>query len=234
MAGRGQVERGASFDRTNFDDDTVYNLLGPIFVAGADQGDTLEVEVLSLSPGEWAWCGIFPDERLLPEDFPEPYLKTFELAGRSSVKLVPGVEIPLEPFLGTMGTHPDEDGPLSVFPPHKGGGNVDARHIKQGRSYLSLIVRFAVATLPAASVARTVTFAWTFSPLSSASRTSRRCDFFASPSPSPSVPPWKSGRRSTRSDGSSLSFLTFVSFPSARAVHASAPQLTLTRTPHFH
>jgi hypothetical protein len=36
-----------------------------------------------------------------------------------------------------------------------------------------VIVRFAVATLPAASVARTVTFALTFSPSSSALRISR-------------------------------------------------------------
>jgi acetamidase/formamidase len=132
MAGRGQVERGAGFDRTSFDVDTLYNLLGPIFVSGASPGDTLEVEILSLTPGAWAWCGIFPGEGLLAADFPEPYLRTFELAGRSRAELAPGVEIPLEPFLGTMGTHPDQAGVLDVFPPHEGGGNIDARHLKQG------------------------------------------------------------------------------------------------------
>lgn len=132
MAGRGQVERGRGFDRTSFDEDTVYNLLGPVFVEDAKPGDTLEVEILSLSPGDWGWCGIFPAEGLLPEDFPEPYLKTFELADRSRAELAPGVEIPLVPFLGTMGTHPDEAGALDVFPPHKGGGNIDARHLREG------------------------------------------------------------------------------------------------------
>ncbi|MGH2983388.1 MAG: acetamidase/formamidase family protein [Solirubrobacterales bacterium] len=107
MAGRGQVERGHGFDRTSFDEDTVYNLVGPVFVDGAKPGDTLEVEILRLSPGEWAWCGIFPGEGLLPEDFPEPYLKTFELGDGSRADLAPGVQIPLEPFLGTMGTHPE-------------------------------------------------------------------------------------------------------------------------------
>ena len=132
MAGRGQVVRGEGFERASFDDDTLYNLLGPVFVEGAQPGDTLEVEIVSLTPGEWAWCGIFPGEGLLAEDFPEPYLRTFELEGGSRAVLAPGVEIPLEPFLGTMGTHPDEPGIHEVFPPHKGGGNVDTRHLTQG------------------------------------------------------------------------------------------------------
>ncbi|HEY1237332.1 MAG TPA: acetamidase/formamidase family protein [Solirubrobacterales bacterium] len=132
MSGRGQVERGAGFDRTSFDIDTLYNLLGPVFVEGARPGDTLEVDVLSLTPGEWGWTAILPEEGLLPDDFPEPFVKTFELGGRSRAELAPGVEIPVEPFLGTMGTHPDEAGVHDVLPPHKGGGNIDARHLKQG------------------------------------------------------------------------------------------------------
>jgi acetamidase/formamidase len=132
MSGRGQVERGAGFDRTSFDLDTLYNLLGPVHVEGAGPGDTLEVEVLSLTPGEWGWTAILPGEGLLPEDFPDPFVKTFELGGRSRAELAPGVEIPIDPFLGTMGTHPDEEGVKDVLPPHKGGGNIDVRHLKQG------------------------------------------------------------------------------------------------------
>ena len=48
-----------------------------------------------------------------------------------------------------------------------------------------MIVRFAVATLPAASVALTVIFALTFSPLSSAWRTCLRCFSFRSSGPVP-------------------------------------------------
>ncbi len=44
----------------------------------------------------------------------------------------PQVEIPLSPFLGTMGTHPDEPGELPSFPPHRGGGNIDTRHLTVG------------------------------------------------------------------------------------------------------
>jgi len=131
MAGSGQVVRGAGFESTSFDLDTVYNLVGPVFVEGAERGDTLEVEIVELTPGEWGWCGVLAGFGLLPDDFPDAYLRTFELGG-GTIVVGPGVEVPLDPFLGTMGTHPDEDGVISVFPPHKGGGNIDARHLPQG------------------------------------------------------------------------------------------------------
>jgi len=49
-----------------------------------------------------------------------------------SAELVTGVRIPFSPFLGTMGTHPDGSEVASAFPPHKGGGNVDTRHLTAG------------------------------------------------------------------------------------------------------
>jgi acetamidase/formamidase len=132
MAGAGQVERTSRFEDTRFDFATLYNLLGPVFVEGAMPGDSLEIEVVSLTPGDWGWCVILPDLGLLPEDFPEPYLKIFDLEGRSRAEVAPGASVPIEPFLGTMGVPPDEPGVHGPFPPHKGGGNIDTRHLRQG------------------------------------------------------------------------------------------------------
>jgi acetamidase/formamidase len=132
MAGVGQIERGAGLVGAALDPDTLYHLVGPLFVEGVAPGDTLEVEILSLRPGAWGWTGMFPEQGLLPELFPEPYVRTFELGDRTRAEFATGVEIPLEPFLGTMGAHPEEAGVHEVFPPHKGGGNIDARHLKQG------------------------------------------------------------------------------------------------------
>jgi len=42
VAGEGQVWPGASYDDTRFDFDTIYNLSGPIWVNGAEPGDTLQ------------------------------------------------------------------------------------------------------------------------------------------------------------------------------------------------
>src|SRR5207302_345828 len=55
MAGHGQVREDSSIEDVVWDFDTIYNLAGPIFVEGAAPGDTLEVEILSLTPGPWGW-----------------------------------------------------------------------------------------------------------------------------------------------------------------------------------
>jgi acetamidase/formamidase len=132
MAGDGQVREGASFDETVFDFDTIYNLSGPVAVAGAEPGDTLEVEVLSLEHGQWGWTAFLPELGLLAEDFPDGYLVSWDLRRGDRATLVPGVEVPLTPFLGTMGNCIAEPGSHLPFPPHRGGGNMDNRHLIQG------------------------------------------------------------------------------------------------------
>ena len=92
----------------------------------------LEVEVLELHPGEWGWTAVIPELGLLPDDFPEPFLKTYDLRNGKTARVAEGVEVPLEPFLGTMGVPTDEQGSVSPFPPHKGGGNIDCRHLVAG------------------------------------------------------------------------------------------------------
>src|ERR1700678_2716586 len=66
MAGHGQVHEGASYGETRFDFDTLYNLLGPVSVAGARPGDTLRIDILALEPGEWGWCVVLPELGTLP------------------------------------------------------------------------------------------------------------------------------------------------------------------------
>ena len=64
-AGEGQVWPGASFDEDKLDFDSIYNLCGPVNVAGAAPGDMLEVEILDLQAGlstRKARCGKFPEE----------------------------------------------------------------------------------------------------------------------------------------------------------------------------
>ena len=132
MAGHGQVEEGDAFGQTSFDFDTLYNLLGPVYVTGASPGDTLRVDILELTPGDWGWCVILPELGTLPDRFAGGYLRTFDLRNGHDAELVPRVRIPFAPFLGTMGTHPDDPATASAFPPHKGGGNVDTRHLTAG------------------------------------------------------------------------------------------------------
>jgi acetamidase/formamidase len=132
VAGDPNIAEGQTADEAVFDWETIYNLSGPLFVERAEPGDTLEIEILRLEPGAWGWAAILPDLGLLPEDFPDRLLKTIDIRNGKFAELCEGVRIPLSPFLGTMGTHPGEpDGELP-FPPHRGGGNMDNRHLTEG------------------------------------------------------------------------------------------------------
>jgi acetamidase/formamidase len=132
MAGHEQIAEGDGYAQARLDFDTLYHLSGPVFVEGASPGDTLRIEILELEPGDWGWASVLPGLGLLPDDFPEPWAGTFDLRDRGTVEIAPGIRIPTSPFLGTMGTHPDEPAQASAFPPHKGGGNMDTRHLTAG------------------------------------------------------------------------------------------------------
>jgi acetamidase/formamidase len=131
VAGEGQVWPGATYEQARFDFDTIYNLCGPLWVDGAQPGDTLQVDILELVHGDWGWTAYLPGMGLLTGDFPGGYLRTFELKD-GLAQFAPGIDIKLAPFCGTMGNHPGEPRRNVPFPPHRGGGNVDNRHLVAG------------------------------------------------------------------------------------------------------
>jgi acetamidase/formamidase len=125
--------------------DRVYPLAGPIAVAGAQPGDTLAVEVLDLHTEGWGWTAILPGFGLLPEDFPEPYLRIFDLTGGDWAHLRDDVRIPIEPFLGTMGVCPEGASEQAIMPPGRFGGNMDTRQLTRGTTlYLPVEVEGAL------------------------------------------------------------------------------------------
>jgi acetamidase/formamidase len=112
--------------------DRVYPLAGPIAVAGAVPGDTLAVEVVDLRPGSWGWTAIIPGLGLLADDFPEAYLRVFDLSGGDTTPFRDDIAIPVEPFLGTMGVCPAGATAQPVMPPGRFGGNLDTRQLVRG------------------------------------------------------------------------------------------------------
>src|SRR6476659_9808400 len=80
--------------------DRVYPLAGPIAMSGAQPGDALAVEILDLHTQGWGWTAILPGLGLLPDDFPDPYLKIFDLTAGDVAWLREDIWIPLEPFFG--------------------------------------------------------------------------------------------------------------------------------------
>ena len=116
----------------NLDWDRVYPLAGPIAVEGAQPGDTLAVEILDLHTQGWGWTAILPGLGLLPEDFPDPYLRIFDLTAGDVTYLGDNVAIPIDPFLGTMGVHPAGASAQPIMPPGPFGGNMDTRQLTRG------------------------------------------------------------------------------------------------------
>lgn len=113
------------------DPDLIYPLIGPIHVAGADVGDTIELEPLDYGTTDWGWTAVLPGKGLLPEDFPDAHLHRWELRDGTADFL--GIaRIPLRPFLGVMAAVPPSQEPLPVGPPGTFGGNLDCRDLVAG------------------------------------------------------------------------------------------------------
>jgi acetamidase/formamidase len=111
--------------------DRVYPLAGPIAVAGAEPGDTLAVEVLDLHTEGWGWTAVLPGLGLLAEEFPDAYLRIFDISA-GDVAQLESARIPLDPFLGTMGVCPAGASATPVMPPGRFGGNMDTRQLHRG------------------------------------------------------------------------------------------------------
>ena len=120
---------------------------GPIYVEGAEPGDTLQVDILSLEPADWGWTAVIPGFGLLADEFPAPAIKIWELRG-GMAEFAPGIRIPLEPFCGEIGLAPGASGALSTIPPYRHGGNMDTKHLTAGATlYLPVEVEGALYSM---------------------------------------------------------------------------------------
>jgi acetamidase/formamidase len=130
----GQISRTSTADELlGLDLDAIYPLAGPVAIEGAEAGDTISIEILDFELPDWGWACIIPGLGLLPPgEFSEPAIRHFDLSGGVTAELVPGVEIPIEPFCGTMGVPGPGMHGVPIPVPHAGGGNIDNRHLTRG------------------------------------------------------------------------------------------------------
>ena len=133
----GHITRGCSVSVFNTPNpNPSYPLAGPIYVDGAEPGDALAVEILSLKPDDWGWTSFRPGAGLLPDDFSEPYLKHWDLSDGKTTRMGDSITLDLQPFCGTMGVAPAEPGEHRIMPPGNFGGNMDIRHLNEGSTLL--------------------------------------------------------------------------------------------------
>jgi len=132
-------------------------ITGPIYVEGAEPGDMLEVQILSLetrmnwginntSSGGGVFSSGYPGyEEGMPVLDIEPgtrhVIRSGISNGREVAFFTPSIEVPLEPFMGIMAVAPDPvvgepgvtvPGVQSSRPPGPFGGNMDVKDLKAG------------------------------------------------------------------------------------------------------
>ena len=115
-------------------------LTGPIAVEGAEPGDMLQVDILDIKfRQDWGFNLIKPLSGTLPDDFPEPRTVNIPLDLARNVATMPwGLELPISPFFGVMGTAPPQTwGRITSLIPRSMGGNLDNKELTPGaRLYL--------------------------------------------------------------------------------------------------
>lgn len=124
-------------------------IAGPIFVDGADRGDTLAVTIESITPEAYSWIAVGPRRGPLGESTRFP-----DCSGDYTTKIfrhTPGpsgttrdgtlhfnesIAWPITPFIGTIGTAPDREVTTSNDGQGDWGGNLDIRDVAPGNTIL--------------------------------------------------------------------------------------------------
>jgi acetamidase/formamidase len=112
-------------------------ITGPVYVNGAEPGDTLEVRVLDVRlRQDWGYNFIRPLAGTLPDEFDARQLMNIPLDAQRLVGRLPwGLDLPLHPFFGVLGVAPPVHwGRISTIVPRAHGGNLDNKELRPGAS----------------------------------------------------------------------------------------------------
>ena len=129
----------------NIDFSLIHALVGSVFVKSAQPGDVLQVDVLDLEHKGWGWSGHLQNFGLLADDFDYAYIHHWKLEGDTCYFGVNDIEVPFEPFCGTMGVAPADSGRTDTIAPGQHGGNIDIRDLGPGsRLWMPVFVEGAL------------------------------------------------------------------------------------------
>jgi acetamidase/formamidase len=124
-------------------------IAGPVYLEGAQRGDTLAVTVEDILVADYSWIAVGPKRGPLGESTRWP-----ELSGEYTTKIfrhTPGpsgttrdgtlhfsdrLSWPITPFIGTLGVAPDREVTTSLDGQGDWGGNLDVRDVAPGNRIL--------------------------------------------------------------------------------------------------
>jgi amidase len=119
---------------------------GPIFVEGAEPGDTLAVLIHDLECDSLGWIPIWPFLFHFEDLFDKPETILCDIRD-GFVQLGDKVRVPVRPMIGTIGTAPAMEAILSGGM-GRHGGNIDAEEVRAGSTvYLPVNVEGALLAL---------------------------------------------------------------------------------------
>jgi len=96
-------------DVTAIDVNLIHPMTGPIYIEGAKRGDVLAVKLIDINPDQYGYTTIIPGFGFLPDMYTEPFVANWKLNRREAVsEQVPGVRIPMNGFMGSVGVMPGE------------------------------------------------------------------------------------------------------------------------------
>ncbi len=138
----GQIHSDAD-PATNVDLGHVNAATGPVYVEGAQPGDTLVAEILDIRVANWGAALIIPGFGFLQDTITGPYTKVFYTSPDGTVAYGSRMRLPLKPMVGTIGVAPLE--PITTLSSGAHGGNLDTTDIRAGcKVYLPVFVEGAL------------------------------------------------------------------------------------------
>ncbi len=94
-------------DVTAIDVNLIHPMTGPIYIEGAKRGDVLAIKLINVTPNEYGYTTIIPGFGFLPDLYTEPFIANWKLNSVEAVSAeVPGVRIPMNGFMGSVGVMP--------------------------------------------------------------------------------------------------------------------------------
>ncbi len=139
------VEDAVDLARTR-DPQRVNPATGPVFVRGAEPGDTLAVDILDIRLADRAFTRLLPGAGVLAGEVQAPRARV--VAVRDGwIEFGDGIRFPVRPMVGVIGTVPASGEPTTLHPGDH-GGNMDLQDATVGaRVYLPVSLPGALFAL---------------------------------------------------------------------------------------
>lgn len=130
--GYGGDIKGPEQNASNLSWETMNPCTGPIYVEGAEAGDTLAVDILSIEVGPEGYAVTFPDCGLLCDEIEQDWTTVGKvLNNRVVVPYTNRASVPVRPLIGTFGVAPAGD-PVPTVLSGDHGGNMDHNMVTAG------------------------------------------------------------------------------------------------------